>query len=201
MIHTRITTLAAFGAALLLGACARGDNAESGSTTDSAAGAVNEGSTTATAPALSDAEIVGKLDAVNVADSAHGRVASTKGTSSAVRQYGLMTVGEHRMLRAEGQKFVMAANIRPAIPTGDNSVAQADEHLNMLNSTAKGAAWDRTYIDHEVMMHAEALQFAQQAAQSTQNAELRALLEKMTPVFQKHLDRAKEIQQSLAPTT
>jgi len=70
-----------------------------------------------------------------------------------------------------------------------------------LNSTAKGAAWDKTYIDHEVTMHEQALQFAQQAAQSTQNAELRALLEKGTPVIQKHLDRAKQIQQSLAPTT
>lgn len=199
MIRNRFTTLAALGTAFILAACARGDNADSASTTDSAAGAVNTGE--AAAPALADAEIVGKLDAINVADSAHGRVASTKGTSSAVRQYGLMTVGEHRMLRAEGQKFAKAANITPAIPAGDNSVAQADEHLNTLNSTARGAAWDRIYIDHEVMMHAEALQFAQQAAQSTQNAELRALLEKMTPVFQKHLDRAKEIQQSLAPAT
>lgn len=198
MIRTRITAL---GAALVLAACAKGDNAQSGSTTDSAAGAVNEGSSTAAAAALSDAEIVGKLDAINVADSAHGRVASTKGTSRDVKQYGLMMAGEHHALRVEGQKLATAQNITPAIPAGDNGVAQADEHLNMLNSTAKGAAWDKMYIDHEVMMHEQALQFAQQAAQSTQNAELRALLEKGTPVIQKHLDRAKQIQQSLAPAT
>jgi putative membrane protein len=198
MTRNRITTLTALGAAFLLAACARGDNAESGSTTDSAAGAVNE---SATAPALSDAEIVGKLDAINVADSAHGRVASTKATSSDVKQYGQMMMGEHHALRVEGQKLATAQNITPAIPAGDNSVAQADEHLNTLNSTAKGAAWDKAYIDHEVMMHEQALQFAQQSAQSTQNAELRALLEKGTPVIQKHLDRAKQIQQSLAPTT
>lgn len=199
MIRNRFTTLAALGTAFILAACARGDNADSVSTTDSAAGAVNTGETAA--PALADAEIVGKLDAINVADSAHGRVASTKGTSGDVRQYGQLMMSEHHALRVEGQKLATAQNITPAIPAGDNSVAQADEHLNALNSTAKGAAWDRAYIDHEVMVHEQALQFAKQAAQSTQSAELRALLEKGTPVIQKHLDRAKQIQQSLAPTT
>ena len=199
MTRNRITTLTALGAAFLLAACSRGDNAETGGTTDSAAGAVNSGAPAA--PALSDAEIVGKLDAINVADSAHGRVASTKGTNSDVKQYGQMMMGEHHALRVEGQKLATAQNVTPAIPAGDNSVAQADEHLNTLNSTAKGAAWDKAYIDHEVMVHEQALQFAQQAAQSTQNAELRALLEKGAPVIQKHLDRAKQIQQSLAPTT
>src|SRR5687767_6938118 len=59
MIRNRITTLTALGAAFLLAACSRGDNAETGGTTDSAAGAVNTG--TPAAAALSDAEIVGKL--------------------------------------------------------------------------------------------------------------------------------------------
>lgn len=200
MISTRSTSFAALGAALLLAACAGGDDARSSGTSDSAAGAVNtaeEGNTAA----LSDAEIVGKLDAINVADSAHGKVASTKGTSRDVRQFGQLMMSEHHALRAEGQRIASAQNITPSIPAGDNSVAEADEHLNTLNSTPKGAAWDRAYIDHEVMVHEQALQFAQQAMTATQNAELRAMLEKGGPIIQKHLDRAKEIQKSLAPAT
>lgn len=200
MISTRSTSFAALGAAFLLAACAGGDDAQSRGTSDSAAGAVNtaeEGNTAA----LSDAEIVGKLDAINVADSAHGKIASTKGTSRDVRQFGQLMMSEHHALRAEGQRIANAQNVTPSIPAGDNFVAEADEHLNTLNSTPKGAAWDRAYIDHEVMAHEQALQFAQQAMTATQNAELRSMLEKGGPIIQKHLDRAKEIQKSLAPAT
>jgi predicted outer membrane protein len=70
-----------------------------------------------------------------------------------------------------------------------------------LQSTPKGAQWDRTYIDNEVKMHEAVLSTAQKAKDQAQNPELKQLIEKAAPVIQKHLDRAKEIQKKLGGAT
>ena len=62
----------------------------------------------------------------------------------------------------------------------------------------KGAAWDKFYIDHAVAGHEKVLRFAQDAANSAQNADLKTMIQKATPIVQKHLDKAKELQTKLA---
>jgi putative membrane protein len=200
MIRIRHTSIAVLGVALALGACAKSENA---TTNDSAAGAMAADSTAMAnpAPALTDANIVAILDGANVADSAAGKIASTKGTSSDVVSFGKMMVGEHHALRVAGQDFAKKQNITPMAPAGDNSQAAADANLKTLNDTPKGAAWDKAYIDHEVTYHEQVLQTATEAKNATQNAELKALIDQAAPVVQKHLDRAKEIQKKLTPAT
>jgi putative membrane protein len=70
-----------------------------------------------------------------------------------------------------------------------------------MNSMAKGAAWDKAYIDHEVAVHQSVLDNAKAAKDATKNNDIKALIDKATPVIQKHLDRAKEIQSKLTPAT
>ena len=175
-----------------LAACTAGDdNAEENRTTDTAGGTV----TAEPLPTqLTDANIVAVLDAANVADSAGGKLASTKGTSADVRNYGKLMMSEHHMLREQGQQVAKAANITPMPPAGDQTQSKAEQNQKMLNDMQKGAAWDKMYIDHEVEMHEQVLQTARQAHGQAQNAELKAMIEK-------HLERAREIQQKLTPTT
>lgn len=197
---TRIATL--FLAAAALAACARGNDADSdrnqNTTTDTAGGAVTA---TPLPTQMNDANIVAVLDAANASDSASGQLASTKGTSSEVRNYGKMMVGEHHMLREQGQALAKKENITPMAPTGDQTQSKGEQTLKMLRDMQKGAAWDKMYIDNEVQVHEQVLQTAKQAHDQAQNAELKALIEKAQPVIEKHLERAREIQKNLTPST
>jgi putative membrane protein len=210
MLSNRFTRVALVGGAIAMAACAK-DNK---TTSDSAAGAMNSTDTAASmndssamkggnvaAPKMTDANIVAYLDAANVADSAGGKVASTKGTNKDVQAFGKMMMGEHHALRVEGQSVAKKANITPEPASNDTTKAHGEHTLATLNSTPKGAAWDKAYIDGEVATHQAVLDNAKAAHDQTQNADLKELLEKAQPVIQKHLDRAKEIQKNLTPST
>jgi putative membrane protein len=200
MNRTRFTAVAI--AALALAACAKSD--KTATTNDSAAGAMAADSSAMAAnnaaPALTDANIVAFLDEANAIDSAGGKLASTKGTSSDVTSYGKMMMGEHHALRVAGQDFAKKANITPEAPANDTFKTDADAFAKTAADTPKGAAWDKAYIDHEVTVHENVLKTAGDAKNATQNADLKALIDKAAPVVQKHLDRAKEIQKKLTPT-
>ena len=118
------------------------------------------------ATALTDPNIVAILDYENMADSAAGMVASTKGTSADVKAYGKMIAGEHHGLRQQGQALAKKLNVTPALPAdfaGEKFHGDAMEHLT---SMAKGADWDRMFIDHEVLNHEQLKSTAQAAAVS-----------------------------------
>lgn len=205
MISNRFTRVALIGGAIAIAACAK----DKTTTTDSAAGAMTSNDTASTmnnnaasaTPAMTDANIVAYLDEANVADSANGKLASTKGTSSDVKAFGKMMMGEHHALRVQGQALAKKDSITPEPASNDTTKAHAQHTADQLNSTPKGAAWDKAYIDGEVAMHQSVLDNARAAHDATQNADLKALIEKATPVIQKHLDRAKEIQSKLTPAT
>lgn len=153
------------------------------------------GATAAAAPgALTDVNIVFILDQANAADSARGALAATKGTSADVRNFGKLMVGEHHALRQQGQDLAKKLNVTPAAPAGDMSEMQAKAELDSLNAMPKGKAWDKAYIDYEVTAHQQVLETAGKAKDAAQAPELKDLIGKASPVIQKHLDRAKEIQ-------
>jgi putative membrane protein len=210
MLSNRFTRVALVGGAIAIAACAK----EKTTTTDSAAGAMTSTDTSASmnnasannsannaAPAMTDANIVAYLDAANMVDSAGGKLASTKGTSKDVQSFGKMMMGEHHALRVQGQALAKKNNITPEPASNDTTKAMGEHTSAQLTSMAKGAAWDKAYIDHEVAVHQSVLDNAKAAHDATQNAELKTLIEKASPVIQKHLDRAKEIQGKLQPAT
>jgi len=163
-----------------------------------AAGTTTGASANAGASAtLTDPNIVAILDQANAADSARGRLAETKGTSADVKNFGRLMVGEHHALRQQGQQLAKKLNVTPQPPPNDQSEAQAKTEMDSLNAMPKGKAWDKAYIDYEVNYHQQVLQTATKALDAAQNQELKDLIKKAAPVLQKHLDRAKEIQQKL----
>lgn len=194
------TPLAALCAAVLVAACAKGDK-----TTDSTKVADSTKTTTtvsttpapAPAPALTDANIVAILDGANMADSAAGSVAASKGTSAEIKSFGKDMMRDHHALRKAGQDLAKKLNVTPAMPAGDTSAAAASAWKDSLTTMPAGAAWDKAYINHEVAYHQAVLNTAQTALGAAQNAELKALIEKAAPNIQAHLDHAKSIQSKL----
>jgi putative membrane protein len=166
------------------------DTSSSMSSRDTAAGAQASGT-------LSDANIVALLDEANIADSASGAYALTKATSPDVKSFAKLMMGEHHMLRVQGQQLAKRLNVTPEAPANDPLKPAAQSEMTALQGAAKGAAFDRTYIQQEIGLHKAVLDLAAKAHDATQTAELKKLIEQAKPIIQRHLNRAEAIQKKL----
>lgn len=146
---------------------------------------------------LSDANIVALLDAANEADSTAGALARGKATNPEVKEFARLMMSEHHALRLQGQQLAKQLGITPEPPANDPVKPLAESEMAALRSTAKGAQFDRVYIEQEVAVHKAVLDLADRAHGATDNEQLKALIEKAKPVIQKHLDRAEELQDKL----
>lgn len=193
----RINSLVAALSTVVLVACSKdGTNAS-----DSARPADSAAAATTPAPALTDANIAALLDEVNAADSAAGKLASTKGSSAEVKAFGVMMMNDHHALRKAGQDLVAKLGVTPVAPADDPLPAEAKMVMDSLTATPKGAAWDRWYIANEVTMHQKVLGLIDNALGAAQNAELKDLLTKARPNVEAHLKRAQDIQGKLPAAT
>ena len=207
MTNNATTRVALLGiAALALAACAKKDNNAADTTavssttsadTSAMAGAASSTTSTTTSGNWTDANIVALLDEANMADSAAGAIAATKGTAAAVRDFARRMERDHHQLRAQGAALAKKLNVTPAAPSDDPVQPMAQSETNTLNSTAKGKDFDKAYIDAEVNAHKAVLDLATKAAAQTQTAELKNLIQKAAPVIQGHLDKAESIQKTL----
>lgn len=193
----RLTTLAV--AALVAVGCGRKENGGA----DTAASSIL-GTDTAAASASSttpgtwtDANIFALLDEANMADSAAGALATTKGTSSAVRDFGRRMTRDHHALRVSGEALAKRLKITPTPPADDNLVADSQKNLDNLNSTAKGKDFDKAYIDSEVEAHKRVLELATNGMEQAESTELKNLIQKAAPVIRGHLDLVQSIQKNL----
>ena len=179
-----------------LAACSKGNDAKPADTATVPSTAMTPPPPPAP-PALTDANILAKLDAANADDSTGGSMASTKGTDAGVKAFGREMMKDHHALRAEGQALAKKLSITPEPVTNDPDDAASRAAADSMTSAPKGAAWDKWYVDHEVADHEKVLAFAQSAANTTTNADIKAAIAKATPVVQKHLDTAKKLQAKL----
>lgn len=202
MIRTARVAIA-LGTLALVTAC--GDKKDENAMADSTAMAMG-GTTAAAEPSmgaapaaggLTDPNIVWVVSMANKGEIERGTIASTKGTDAAVKNYGKMIAGEHKALEAEAQALATKLGVTPMMPAGDMTEMSAKQQMDTFNSTAKGAGWDKAYVDYEVTYHQQLMETAKSAIAATQNAELKALLEKAAPIVQKHIDEAMALQKKM----
>ncbi len=188
-------------AALAVVACSKKESYGTDTTAASSTVSTDTSAMAAGAPSASgtwtDENIFALLDEANMADSAAGAIAATKGTASAVRDFGKRMMRDHHQLRAQGEALAKKLKITPAAPSDDPIMTAGQKHMDTLNSTAKGKDFDRAYVDGEVDIHKAVLDVATKAAGQTKNAQLKNLIQKAAPVIQSHLDKAEVIQKSL----
>ena len=146
---------------------------------------------------LTDANILAMLDEADRADSAAGATAMQKAASPQVKDFGRMMTRDHHQSRAKGQQLAKSLKITPQASSENPISTTTKKGEATLKSTPKGEQFDRVYIDQQVAMHQQVIDFAKQAATTTKNEQIRQHIEENSPVLQRHLQRAQEIQQSL----
>ena len=151
------------------------------------------------AQAVSDAQIASIVVTANQVDIDAGRLAAANASSAEVKKFGQQMVTDHSGVNAQAIALVTKLKVTPL----DNPMSQAlkaggEKNLAALKNLT-GAAFDKAYVDNEVVYHQAVLDAIDKTlVPSAQNAELKALLVKVRPAFLADLAHAKMIQSSLS---
>ncbi|MDB4887240.1 MAG: hypothetical protein JWN79_2678, partial [Gemmatimonadetes bacterium] len=152
----------------------------------------------ALAAGLDDPTIVAIFDAANTWDIETSQLALKKSRNGDVRRFASMMVHDHQAVRQLGRNLAHKLHVTPTPPGKDFALAVDHAATMRTLRAAKGAAFDRAYVDHEVSYHQAVIDaVTSQLLPATKNAELRALEEKVAPNFQAHLAAGKDVQAKL----
>ena len=153
----------------------------------------------ASAQSVTDAQIAAIVVTANQVDINAGKLAASKTNTPEVKKFGQQMVTDHTAVNKQATALVTKLKVTPEDnPTSQNLKAGGDKNIANLKDL-KGAAFDKAYIDNEVVYHQAVIDAIDKTLiPSAQNAELKALLVKVRPAFVAHMEHAKMIQSSLA---
>ena len=154
--------------------------------------------TTSSAQGVNDAQVAHIVVTANQVDIDAGKVASTQGTSAEVKAFGKQMVTDHTGVNKSATALATKLKVKPEDNPTSQSLKEGGEK-NVANlKTLKGAAFDKAYIDHEVVYHQQVLDALDKTLiPGAKNEELKDLLVKTRPAFVAHLEHAKKVQSSL----
>jgi len=144
----------------------------------------------AQAAKLDDPTIIAIFDAANTWDIETGGIAAKKATTPELREFGAMLVHDHEVVRQQGRDLAKKLGVHPTPP---KDFAMAKDHAAALATlrSAKGAAFDRAFLTHEVAFHKAVIDAVTTTLlPALQNQEAKALVTKVAPAFKAHMDAA-----------
>ena len=150
------------------------------------------------AQAPSDPQIAHIVVTANQVDIDAGKLAEKQAQSAEVKAFGKQMVTDHSAVNKQAVALVTKLHVKPE----DNATSQSlksggDANVKKLK-TMKGAAFDKAYVDQEVTYHQAVLDAIDKVLiPNAKNAELKALIEKVRPAIDGHLQHAKMMQASL----
>jgi putative membrane protein len=145
-----------------------------------------------------DPQIAHIVVTANQVDIDAGKLAETKGTNKDVKSFGKQMVTDHTGVNQQAVALVTKLKVTPEDnPTSQSLKAGGAENVKNLQGMS-GAAFDKAYIDHEVVYHVQVLEAIDKTlVPNAKNEELKALIIKVRPAFVAHLDHGKMIQSTL----
>lgn len=147
---------------------------------------------------LTDPQIVGIVVAANQIDIDHAKLALSKAKNKQVRAFAQQMVTDHTAVLKSVSELSAKLNVTPEEGETSKSLkAQAEETANKLKEL-KGKAFDKAYIDNEVAFHQVVIDTLNKTLiPDAQNAELKSALKGAVPLFEGHLEHAKNAQAAL----
>ena len=149
--------------------------------------------------ALSDAEILGVIQAVNQAEIDSGNMADTTSSNSDVKSFARLMLKEHYNAYAALKDLSVRQNITPQNNwLSDKVKADEEKHLESLDRQQPGILFDLDYASHEVEFHEKMLRlWDEKLIPQAQNEELKRLLADVRSAVVRHLEEAKKLKASL----
>jgi len=117
-----------------------------------------------------------------------GQLATERGASAEVKQFGQRMVDDHTKANQELLTLAQAKNIPVATEIDQQHQTMAD-----TLATLEGAAFDRAYMTGQVADHEQAVRLFTTAATDGQDADVKAFAAKTLPTLQEHLHMAQAL--------
>ena len=146
---------------------------------------------------LNDAAIFAIFDEVNAVDIWTARLGAKKCHAQEVCDLARMVVSDHEQVQQMMRDMARKLAITPVPPDNDSN-AQAHAKAIGLLQDKSGAEFDRAYLLHEIEFHSAAVNAVKQTLlPAIQNAEFKALVQKVLPGFEHHLAETAEVAHKL----
>ncbi len=155
-------------------------------------------SSPAAAQSITDAQIASIVVTANQVDVDARQLAASSSKNADVRKFAQLMVRDHTDVNRQAVDLVTRLKVTPQDNETSRSLAAGGEKNVATLKTLKGAAFDKSYVDHEVAYHQAVLDAVDQTLiPNAKNDELEALLVKVRPAFVAHLEHAKHLAASL----
>ena len=153
----------------------------------------------ASAPRMTDANVVAIILAANNTDLSYARLVPSRARSAEVKAFAQRMTTDHTILNARVNDIAMRNGITAddnaiSLDFRDHSAARRDVLRELV-----GARFDSTYVANEVQYHQELLAAIDGALlPNTRTAELREFVMSLKPAVSAHLAHAEQIRAALA---
>ena len=144
---------------------------------------------------LTDPEIASVAVTANQIDINYATIAKEKSKNKEILRFAETMSNDHKAIITQAVELVTKLKVAPK----DNAVSQqlnadAEKTKKMLKSKS-GKAFDKAYINNEVAYHKAVIAAVSSLLiPGAQNAELKALLQKVLPALNAHLEHAEMVQ-------
>lgn len=147
---------------------------------------------------VNDAQIASIVVTANQVDIDAGKLAASRAANGEVRKFARLMITDHTGVNKAAGVLVAKLKVMPEDnPTSQSLKSAGDKNLAQLK-TLKGAAFDKAYVDHEVVYHQQVIDALDKILiPGATNGELKALLINVRPAFVAHLEHAKSLQSSV----
>lgn len=120
------------------------------------------------------------------------RMAREKSQSNDVKEFAAMMLSDHQKANEELKALAGRKNITLPARLGDDEQKHVDELAKLT-----GNEFDKKYVDLMVDDHEEDVKLFKEAADDSDDAELKAYAAKTLPTLQKHLERITTIDKNM----
>ena len=152
----------------------------------------------AAAQSITDPQIAAIVVAANQVDVDAGKLAEARSGNADVKAFAERMVVDHTGVNKSATELVTRLGVTPEENATSRSLKDGGAKNVAALDALNGAAFDKTYVDHEVAYHAQVLEAVDKTLiPGAHNAELKALLVKVRPAFVAHLAHAKKLQAQL----
>jgi putative membrane protein len=145
---------------------------------------------------LDDAAILSALEFTHNAEIELSELALKKGSSQELKDLATSFGAAHKAGKEEVKALGDKLQLKVGLNDDDPMKASAKENKERLGAL-EGKAFDKAWVDHQVIFHQNALESVKSMIPTATNEEVKAILNKTQTSVQGHLDAAKGLQNKI----
>lgn len=144
---------------------------------------------------LTDPEIASVAVTANQIDVNYAKIALEKNVSSDVKQFANTMIEDHSSVIDMAVDLATKLGVTPKNNALTQQLLAGEKETEANLKALDGKSFEKAYVDNEVAYHAAVIAAVKDVLiPQTENKELKALLVKVLPVLETHLEHAKHLQ-------